>query len=166
MTSGQRHFGGSVRAIPDYWTADLVAENLIAAIGMLRQMPDRGPRLGGGNGWPETLREYEDLVIQLGAGETFKERNRSRQILTADQVSRVNEVITWQARYLADYPGPARVLKLWLLSRTTRATFRALLRRAQIPPATAYRARDRAITLITRGLTRDEVAVFGLGRLR
>lgn len=165
MTGGQRFFGGSVRALPEAWTPDLVAENLVIALRYLRRMPGGGGS-GGGDSWPRLLREAADYVQQLQGGETFAYRNASPLHLTADQVSRMNAVIEWQAIYLKQNDGPARMLALWLFCKTSRMKYREALSNARVPPATAYRARDRALSIIARGLERDQVPIFGMGRLR
>ena len=163
MSSGQHFFGGVEKPAPllDYWSYDLVAENLIKAFKMLDRIT---PGDGGSSAWPPILREYGDIVDELAGGETFKSRNQSRLILTADQVSRVDDVMDWQRRYLRDQPGPSRVLAIWVRCKISKSKFQDACRASRINRHTAYRARDRAVTLICSGLIADDRKPFSMDR--
>ena len=148
------------------WTVDSVGKVLVEALRMHERIYRSKTPTGGYSAWPAILREWEDILNQVGAGETFRDRNAPRLALTADQVSRVEQVVEWQTRYLRLQPGPARVLSLWLLCKVRRWKFKDAIRRAGIAPSTAYWARDRALRLIAEGLIRDGVEPFGMGRSR
>lgn len=167
MSSGQRFTGRPYHApSTDYWSAALVSENLVDALKIFERISPGGG--GGGNGWPMILREFEDFLAQLEGGETelYAQRNFVRPILTADQITRVNDVIYWQAKYIKNQSGPGRILGIWLAAKVGRKKFTDECIRLRIPRATAYRARDRALMIITRGLIADEIKPFRMGRLR
>ena len=166
--TGQRFFNAHGKDQPiTSWTVETVGKVLVEALRMHERIyRSWGPGAGGGTAWPAILRDWEDILNQVGGGETFRERNTTRVALTADQVTRVDQVVEWQMRYLARQQGPARVLSLWLLCKIRRWKFRDACRRAGIAPSTAYWARDRALRLIAEGLIRDGVEPFGMGRIR
>lgn len=150
-------------ATKGYWTFDDVKECLVGAFEILKHVPMRG---GGstGNGWPSTLIEFSDLIEQVGT-ESAENEPKIKLRPTAEQITKMEEVLLWQARYLKQAPGSARMLALWLACQTTSLKFSELLSRRRLVRSSAYRQRDRAIRYIAEGLQADKVKVFDLGRL-
>lgn len=141
--------------VPPPWTPNLVADALVDAVRMAQRVAGAVGPQGFGANWPKYQHTFADIV---GWGDTDeKVRTEVRRLPTAAEVSRMEVALTWQARYLARQPGPARAIKLWLRSKATRVHFTVLIKRQKWPPATAYRARDKALTLIALGLTRDGI---------
>ncbi|WEX77976.1 hypothetical protein PYH37_002820 [Sinorhizobium numidicum] len=81
-----------------------------------------------------------------------------RRAIPPARVSQLERALWWQARYLADQSGPARVLKHWVRARLTKGmTFGQAIERRGWSRPTAYRARDRALAIIAMGLTDDDI---------
>ena len=80
---------------------------------------------------------------------------------TAAQITQHEAALLWSARYLCpDYEGSARMLGLWLRCKVYRRPFDdAVKRRGTISRATAFRLRDRGLSIISTGLDRDGVAL-------
>ncbi len=76
-------------------------------------------------------------------------------------VSRYERVLWWQADFLKEEPGAARVLKHWIRAKLTKGfTFGEAIKRRGWSRPTAYRARDKALAVIAMGLT-DRGIEFG-----
>ncbi|KAB2796084.1 hypothetical protein F9K87_16145 [Brucella anthropi] len=68
-------------------------------------------------------------------------------------VSLFERALDWQGTYLLGERGAGRVLALWLRCRITKLKFDAQLKARGWSRATAYRKRDKALSLIAQGLT-------------
>ena len=151
------------QATHGYWTFHDVKECLLGAFEILKHVPMRGAA-GTGSGWPATLVEFSDLIEQVGT-ESAENEPKIKLRPTAEQITKMEEVLLWQSRYLKQAPGSARMLALWLACQTTSLKFSEALSRRQLARSSAYRQRDRAIRYIAEGLQADQVKVFDLGRL-
>lgn len=146
------------------WTPKLVSERMVAALrwatysggrvgpsGIVGSMPSFNPsledHLEAGWGLPEV------------AGDEEPEQKRLVLNATAAQITSYEDALHWPARYL--YPaheGSARMLCLWLRCKVLRRPFDDVVkRRGTISRATAFRLRDRGLTIISIGLDRDSV---------
>ena len=140
------------------WTPQIVADELLAAIKWANRAAGRvGPR-----GFHST---FASLVL---ASDEFSgwppvvdpdDPPRNRRSYTPHQVSRMERVLEWQLRYLRDQgDGPARVLRTFVRARVTpRFSFDKACQLRGWSRATAYRARDKALSTIAMGLTADGV---------
>ncbi|MBY3472083.1 hypothetical protein HFN78_14265 [Rhizobium laguerreae] len=82
-----------------------------------------------------------------------------RRMTPPARVSQFERVLWWQATYLKDQPGAARVLKHWVRTRLTKGmTFGEACDRRGWSRPTAYRRRDEALAAISMGLARDRIA--------
>ncbi|WP_226341007.1 hypothetical protein [Gemmobacter serpentinus] len=149
--------------VVDTWTPKLVGERFVAALrwatysggavgpaGIRGSMPAYNPtmddHLDEGWGLPEVAGDGEPgdgkrLVVQA----------------TAAQVTAYEAALIWPAVYLYPaYEGSARMLCLWARCKARRVSFDAAVkRRGTIARATAYRMRDRGLSIISVGLDRD-----------
>ncbi len=147
------------------WTPDLVGKRMTAALrwatysggavgpaGIRGSMPAYNPTLDDhldeGWGLPEAAGDDEPgggkrLIVQA----------------TAAQITAHEAALSWPAVYL--YPahdGSARMLCLWLRCKVFRRPFdEAVKRRGTISRATAFRLRDRGLSIISIGLDKDGV---------
>jgi hypothetical protein len=152
---------------PDTWTPKLVGERLTAAVRWCAGAPRVGPagmvsarmpevRLD----WRERLAEGWGLPDGPDEDELAWRRQALRRAATPAQITGHLAALGWPSAYLADRPGDARVLSLWVRCRVYRVPFQDALRaRSGLDRSLAYRMRDRALVTISVGLDRDGVAV-------
>lgn len=88
-----------------------------------------------------------------------QEPSRRRRNYRPSEVSQFERAILWPLEYLADQDGLARVLQLWLRCKIIRQPFDAALKEKKWSRATAYRHRDRALSIISQGLDAAGIAV-------
>ena len=157
---------GDLTALPPGpdWTPEEVGEQLVEALRWARHAAGRtGPggmstirlpfiptleaHLDEGWGLPERADDPEDAVLRLPTSPAL--------------VSRHMAALQWQASYLVPaHVGSSRVLGLWLRCRVSRRSFDAAIKDwPHLSRANAYRLRDRGLSLIAQGLTRDRVRV-------
>ncbi len=86
---------------------------------------------------------------------------RLRRRPSPARVSFLERAIEWPSIYLHDNPDEARMLQLWIFCKTSKRVFRDEVERRGIARATAYRQQERALTLISVGLDRDGVPLWG-----
>ena len=153
------------------WTRAAVEGRLVEAARVIHRTAGRvGPR-GYTPAWgieveAEALATGEKVGMlqagELGAYEArlAAERNRYVMGVSQEEMTRVEEAMLWPMRYLEAYEAPRRALKLFLSCRAQRRRFGSACRARGWSRATAYRARDRALTLIAIGLTKDRVPVL------
>lgn len=138
------------------WSTKMVEERLIEALKTARYAV-KGDGGGASSGWPEYLSDWEDWLAQADSGTLMNRDMKPTMTANKWQVSRMEEALGWQSSYLKATPGPARVLTWYLRSKLHGGSFAALLRRKGLSRATAYRSRDRALSIIAFGLMRDGV---------
>jgi hypothetical protein len=112
---------------------------------------------------PEAILTMEDrLALGWGLHEVAdpEEERPLRVQLSAAQVTALEETLQWPAKYLCPaHEGSARMVGLWAACRARKSSFDGALRaRKTIARATAFRLRDRGLSLIAHGLDRDEVS--------
>jgi hypothetical protein len=145
------------------WTPEVVGETLIDA-GWLAIITEGrvGPaqvrslmpvvQMSG----PERMAAGWDFAVGIDDEEIARRRRRS---LSPARVSFLLRAMEWPKNYLADEPGAARLLQLWVACKTSRKRYSGELKRRGLARATAYRKRDRALSLISVGLDRDGVTM-------
>lgn len=99
--------------IPLAWTPEHVGARLIEAYETLRISSGHvGPKAFG-NGWPEMMREFADLVDPDAQKNHAAERSSSRDRPSSETISRMNEALGWPRRFLDGEPLLADALMLW-----------------------------------------------------
>lgn len=148
----------------EQWGPKLVGERMIAAV---RWAAFSGGRVGPAGikgsmpAFNPTLDDHLDEGWGLPeiAGDDEPEAKRLRVQATAEQITAHEAALNWPAVYL--YPaheGSARFLCLWVRCKVHKRPFdEAISRRGTISRATAFRLRDRGLSLIAQGLDRDRV---------
>ena len=141
----------------DLWVPKVVDERLVEAMRVVMRGVGRVGPAGHGNNMPDYYYDWADLWFQAGNKDNSKPRGLSLLSASQEQVTRMEEAIRWPAVYLADHPGPRRVLAAYLRAKAHRYKFSDDCKRRGWPRATAYRARDKALALIAQGLNKDRV---------
>ena len=85
------------------------------------------------------------------------EKNRVKLRPGADEISMMEQAISWQARYLDQHAGVRRVYKTWLYAKATRRRFARVCNKIGWARSTANRRRWQGALLIATGLMRDEI---------
>lgn len=156
---------GAGQSAPETWTPDLVGKRLCAAVrwatysgkavgpaGICGSMPAFNPTLDDhldeGWGLPEVAGDEETgdgkrLVVQA----------------TASQITQHEAALLWPVIYLHPaHEGSARMLCLWVRCKVHKRSFDdAVRRRGTISRATAFRLRDKGLSIISIGLDRAGV---------
>lgn len=150
----------------DGWTPERAGERLVEALRWAHVAAGRVGAAGVvGMRLPDAVLSMEDrLALGWGLHEVAEpeEERPLRVQLSAAEVSRLEDVLCWPARYLCpDHAGSARIVGLWAACKARRTSFdRAVKARGTIARATAFRLRDRGLSLISQGLERDGIAVY------
>jgi hypothetical protein len=142
------------------WTPKIVGDRMVAA---LRWATYTGGRVGPGGikgsmpAFNPTLEDHLDEGWGLPdrAGDDDPEDGKRLVVqATAAQITAHEAALNWPADFL--YPaheGSARMLCLWLRCKVHKRSFDdAIKRRGTISRATAFRLRDRGLTIISVGL--------------
>lgn len=161
-----RDSGGVHPEITDLWVPKTVEKRLIEAAKLTLTTTGRvGPKEFG-SAMPMYQREWTDWLAQLDDTNKLpedvrieKDERPSRVGATSRQITRMEASMRWPIQYLEAMPGPRRVLAVFLRCRAYRKPFGLACKRLGWPRATAYRARDKALSLIAQGLNRDGVPV-------
>lgn len=154
------------RAEIETWTPKLAGDRMAAA---LRWATYNGGKVGPGGirgsmpSFNPTLDDHLDegwgLPEAAGQDDDIEPPKRLIVQATAAQITAYEAALSWPAVYL--YPaheGSARMLCLWLRCKVHRRPFEdAVKRRGTISRATAFRLRDRGLTIISMGLDKDGV---------
>lgn len=148
---------GGRRYDEDVWTPAQVGKALVWALRLARSVAGpTGPR-GYGSGMPDVVYTADEIREMVAEDQVV------RVSVTAAKISRMEDVLHWQGRYLAsnaEAQGASRVLKVWLRCRANRSGFGAECRRRGWAERTAYRRRDEALSIISQGLDRDQIPLF------
>ncbi|MEL4069559.1 hypothetical protein WKW50_05365 [Ochrobactrum sp. GPK 3] len=143
----------------DVWTPKLVGEVLIeAAMWSIASAGRTGPA-GDRSLMPDLLMTEDERKREDWSSLTEGEPEKKRRALSPARVSLLEKAIEWPFVYLDKQEGAARVLQLWLRCKCTRYRFIDAVDHRKWSRATAYRRRDRALSLISQGLDRDGVRV-------
>lgn len=134
------------------WTIDMVAERLIEAVRTAERAVKRPAPSQGHVAWPSWIYSYEDIMDHKP-----EDQAPPRGHATRGQIDRMEEAIQWQSQYLKAEDGAARVLRTYLKCKVYRVPFDKACKRKGWARATAYRSRDRAMTIIAYSLMRDGV---------
>jgi hypothetical protein len=149
------------------WTPDLVSKRLLAAV---RWASFSGAKVGPGGikgsmpAFNPTLDDHleEGWGLPEVAGDDAPDDGKRLIVqATAAQISQYEQALLWPITYLhPSHEGSARMLCLWLRCKTYRRPFEeAVKRRGTMSRASAFRLRDRALSMISQGLDRDGVSI-------
>jgi hypothetical protein len=111
---------------------------LVEGLRTLALLPTRrGPREYG-NHWPDWMYEWEDFLAQQETEQEEKDRanrkqNRTRLSPSSIEITRMEQVIAWPARYLRDVPQLLRTVQLVALSRSRHRDVGWVARRLRLP---------------------------------
>lgn len=153
-----------IRQPPQTWTTKLVADRMVEAMRWAIYSGGRvGPAQFRGSlpAFAATLDDHlaEGWGLPELAGDEEPEERRIYRNVSVAQVTAYEAALGWPATYL--YPGhegSARILGLWLVCAAQRSDFeQAVKRRGTMSRSSAFRMRERALTLISVGLTKDRV---------
>lgn len=149
---------------PVTWTVKLVQETLIEAawhckIAVRADMP-------GYRAMPEFFLTGDERIAEgwdraLEADEDEKARRIRRRRISPARVSFLERAVIWPMTYLHDERDYARALQLWLGCKVSKRKFGEEVEQRGWSRATAYRDRDRALTIISVGLDRDGIPLWG-----
>jgi hypothetical protein len=143
------------------WTPKMVSEQFVAAIKWVRRYGGSVGPAGIRSGQPAYLPSYEELLEDFGIFERAddEEERRTQVQPSPEQISRFLAALEWPADYLIPaHDGSARMLGLWAYCKATRSPFdQAVADQCKMSRGAAYALRDRALSIISQGLTRDEV---------
>lgn len=150
----------------DVWVPKTVEKRLIEAARLVERVSGSWKPKEFGNSMPVFQRDWTDWLAQLDeAGKDLsdvkieRDEGPMRRGATSREISRMEAAICWPVEYLGEQPGPRKVLAVFLRCKAYRKPFDRACKRLGWPRATAYRARDKALSLIAQGLNRDAVPV-------
>jgi hypothetical protein len=153
--------GVSVGQRERQWTPALVRARLEDAMRIVTRLAGSvGPKEFG-SAMPDVTEAIPlgQMVQMLAAGTLRTQSGQPSHSALSHEISCCEEAIYWPAKYLAAWPGPRRVLHLWMSARARRQPWGRALRRAGLPRSTAKDARERAFKLIAQGLQKDGVPI-------
>lgn len=141
-------------AVPAHmvWTPEMVQARLVEAARVVEATVRRPGPSKSANLWPQIVRDWADIMDHKA------EDQRVVRFISRAQINRMEEALLWPGRYLKDEPGAGRVLRSFLQARAFRRSFSHEIKAKGWSTGTAYRSRDRALSIIALCLMRDEVA--------
>lgn len=148
----------------DGWTPQLVGEQLLEAMRWVRRTAPAGPRGMVTAALPTVSLTLDDFLAEgWGLPEVADDDEPERELVlppSAKQVSRHMAALQWPADYLCpQHVGSARMVGLWAACRAYRRPFSKAIEGRGISRPAAYQLRDKGLSLISQGLTRDRVPV-------
>lgn len=148
----------------DVWTPKMVGERLVEAV--------RWARYNAGPTGPASVRALYPTYYPSDADRELEgwgtkeiadpdDEPVMRRPLSPKKISAILDALHWPGRYAVNgHPTSTRYLNLWLRCKVHKRNFdKAVDARGEISRASAYRYRDRALSAIAQGLTRDGVPV-------
>lgn len=163
--TGRGGRGASRPVVPERWSQIHVLDRLEEAFGTLAAMPMAGRPKAYGNGLPTPVQERIPLIElfemeQSGQLEQMREdRNRVRLAATADQISRMDQALSWPGQFLAHDPDIAKAVQLRALWAAMRVDIRKRCQRRGLNHE-AFNARWQAgVAVITGQLIARKVPV-------
>ena len=149
--------------VPEVWTGPHVGLRMVEAFKTLTSMPTTG---GGGSGgfWPAYFYEWDDLLAQEESDAQSKDNvastiNRAKIRPSAQDVSRMEQAISWPGRYCSQI-SIARIVQRVAFYRSRDMDMQVVSRKMK-QDHKFLRTRNReGLDLIAVGLRRDKVRVF------
>lgn len=156
LDNGVSRFGAEGEEI-ECWTPGLVGKALVWALRIARKTAGSTHPRQYGSGMPEVFYTAEEIR------EMCPDEGGRKLPPSSNDVARADSALFWQTRYLGDQPellDASSVLKVWLRTKTHRGSFDKACDALGWARRTAYRRRDRALSVISQGLARDRVPVW------
>lgn len=144
--------------IENQWTREMVEDRMVEAQILLDKTESKPSPEKPGSNWPRHRYEWSDLLSQAENPEASKKFERWIFNPSCKDITEMETVLRWQTKYLGDHPGAARVLNLYLKAKAIRKPFQVLVEERKWSRATAYRLKERALTMIAIGLMKDKVS--------
>jgi hypothetical protein len=149
------------------WTPEAVEAQLVEALRWAKYNAGRvGPAgIGGVSGVFSLVSTLEDHMeegwgIPEVAGDDVPDEKQIRPAATPEQITRHEAALQWPADYLLpDYKGSARMVGLWCACQVGKRSFNGVCKARGVDRHAAMQLRDRGLSLISQGLTRDGVPV-------
>ena len=155
--------------IPPAWDGPHVGVRLIEGFKTLSCLPDGGKRASSGY-WPETWTEWTDLLAQTTTDEQSKEidakiRNHVKARPSAQEISRMEIVLMWPARFIASSGDQysitmARVVQTVAMLRAREYDLEKIARKMRLGPRHLRRVNREGLDLIAGRLRMRGEAVF------
>lgn len=150
---------GTVEKVEQHeWTPKAVGEELTQAVKWAMRFGGRVGPAGIKSGMPALMMDdYDRLAEQWDLVRDQEARPKGR-MYTPAEVSRAERILQWPIAYLSEHPRNARAVSFWVLCKARpKLRYSAALDAVGISRATAYRHRDRGLSLIAQGLTADGI---------
>ncbi len=151
----------------DVWTPKIVGDCLIDAIRWAQRSGGSIGPAGFRNGMPDPAlssdeRALEEWPSMFELGE-FEPPKPARRSLSPAKVSQMERVLVWPMKYLQNFgpetdPVSWQVFHAWIYSKLTKGVnFDETCKQRGWSRATAYRLRDRTLSIIAQGLTAEGI---------
>ena len=136
------------------WTPQLVGDELLEAVRWANRASGPVGPARVRSSMPELAMISQDRDFEGWPPISMLEPQPMKRMVPPSRVSQFERVLWWQADFLKEEPGAARVLKHWVRAKLTKGfTFGEAIKRRGWSRPTAYRARDKALAVIAMGLT-------------
>lgn len=133
------------------WTVEMVQQRLVEAAVVAERTIRRPAPSQRASSWPEWLYDIDDLMGQDAADK------HPTAYIPRFQIDRAEQAMYWPSQYLREEPGAGRVLRAFIRAKAFKVPFSKVVRSRGWSRATAYRSRDRALSIIAMCLMRDGV---------
>src|SRR5579885_600753 len=150
--------------VPPVWDGPHVGLRLIGAFKTLARLPM--PRMSTASGyWPQYRHEWIDLLAQAPDDAESKalleqQRNRTRALPSAAEISAMEAAIAWPGRYLAHRPLMMRIVHRVAIMRSRDVELEVIATRLGRSPIQVRRINRTGLDVIADGLRRDRAPVF------
>jgi hypothetical protein len=123
-----------------------------------------GPRVFG-NSMPRYAYDWSDLLAQEEADQEQKDlahrdQNRTRLRPSSIEIMRMEQSISWPARYLAQFPQLVRTVQAVAVAKMRDRDVEDAARKLRLPGRVVRRWHGEGCDLIAKGLVRDKIRVF------
>jgi hypothetical protein len=153
--------------IPEQWDGVHVSVRLVEGFKTLACLPERDRhKQSAGGFWPETWAEWGDELAQVTSDEASREidakiRNRVRARPSSQDVGRMEIVLMWPAKYVANKSVPmARIVQAVAFMRSKDYDLEKISRKLRMGPKHVRRINRDGLDLIATGLRQHSEPVF------
>lgn len=150
----------------EIWTPKRVGDCLVEAIKWAQQTGGRVRPASFGSGLPDPALSADERLLEcwpsINELEDIDPPKALRRQLSPAKVSQLERVLLWPMTYLVGFekgsPGALRVFRVWVACRINKSIkFDAACDERKWSRATAYRSRDKVLSHIAQGLTKDQI---------
>ena len=150
--------------IPKNWDGPHVGRRLIEGFRTLARTPMRQAAGFRPTSWPLYRQEVSEYFAALVDAENpiaaAAERNRARLAPSAVEITRMELVIGWPARYLGDQPELAIIVQVVARYRALDWPLEDIARKLRRAPPLVRRCNRLGLDTIASGLVREAIAIF------